>query len=318
MTTFWQLIQLLSTGKPWYIERLSQVCLMPEASIKHLIKHAKNQLPFPILKTNQQYQLAKPMELLSGDKIAKNLQHTPIQIQVLTSCPSTNQYLLQQLKTTPNLHAQAILTHYQTHGRGRGQHHWQSFIGGSLPLSLAWSFSQTQGQLSALPLVIAIATWRVLQRLGVPAQVKWPNDLVIEHAKLGGILINSQPTPSGSIAIIGVGLNLATPIIPSQNTIGIWDYLPSCSINSLSSLLLLEFNHTLTYFEQYGFSGLTTEYQQAHRDHQQEVILWQNQTILSQGRVIGVDDQGALLLQTAQGPRKFVNGQISLRSKDAP
>lgn len=315
MTTFWQLIQLLGTGQAWHIERLCQVCLIPEASMKHLLKHAETQLPYPLIKNNSHYQLQKPIEFLSKSIIAKNLQKTAIQVQVLDNCTSTNQHLLQEIKKTPNIHGHAVLANWQTQGRGRQNSSWQTFIGGSLPLSLAWSFKCTQAELGALPLVIAVAAWKVLQSLNVPAKVKWPNDIMIEHAKLGGILINSLPSPSGSMAIIGIGINLKAPTLSEQPTSGIWDYLPSCSINSLAGLLLLEFNHALIRFEERGFSAFTEEYQQAHRDHLQEVTLWQNQKVLAQGRVIGVDDQGALLLDTETGLQRFINGQISLRSK---
>ena len=315
MTTFWQLIQLLGTGQAWHIDRLCQVCLIPPASMRHLIKHAETQLPFPLIKTNQTYQLEKPIEFLSADKISRSLKQTDIQVEVLNDCTSTNQYLLQKIKTTEDIHAHAVLANWQTQGKGRKNHAWQTFIGGSLPLSLAWTFKQPQAQLGALPLVIAAAAWRVLQNLGIPAKVKWPNDIMIEYAKVGGILINSLPKTSGSIAIIGIGLNLKAPIINTQPTGGSWDYLPTCSINSLASLLLLEFNQALTRFDHEGFSAFTETYQNAHRDHLQEVVLWQNETILAQGRVLGVDDQGALLLDTDKGLQRFVNGQISLRSK---
>ena len=247
-------------------------------------------------------------------KINSRLLNTPVRAQILDECDSTSLHLMRQCKAGNPVHAQAVLAIRQTHGRGRQGKSWVAPVGTTIPISLAWAFDLPAAKLSALPLVVALAVWQVLTTLDVPAQIKWPNDIVIEQAKLGGILVETLQTGTKSVAIIGIGLNLAAPVIQEQNALGIWDYAPQCQPNYLVSLLLLALNHALNEFSTHGFSMFKNAYIQANRDLNKPVVLWQGQNILAQGVVEGVDEGGALILRTEQGLQKFISGQISLRS----
>ena len=254
------------------------------------------------------------LPLFCAQTINSKLIHTDIRVQVLDECDSTNLYLLRQIKMKIDCHGQAVLTHRQTQGKGRHGKSWHALAGETLPLSLAWHFPPAPIQLSALPLLIALTVWQVLTALGVPAQIKWPNDIVIEHAKLGGILVESIQTATGVIAVMGIGLNLKAPKIEHQPTLGIWDYIPQCDPNHLTSFLLLALNQSLQQFQQHGFSMFKKAYLNASRDASKPVVLWHNKHILAQGIMEGVDDTGALILNTAQGIKHFTVGEISLRS----
>lgn len=61
-------------------------------------------------------------------------------------------------------------------------------------------------QVGALALVAALACRQALHKLGVQAQIKWPNDLVMGADKLGGILIETVRSGSRSVAVIGIGI----------------------------------------------------------------------------------------------------------------
>jgi BirA family biotin operon repressor/biotin-[acetyl-CoA-carboxylase] ligase len=64
-------------------------------------------------------------------------------------------------------------------------------------------------ELAALPLVAGVAVARALHSLGVGrAALKWPNDIVVDGAKLGGILVETKSLGGAVKAVIGVGLNL--------------------------------------------------------------------------------------------------------------
>lgn len=101
----------------------------------------------------------------------------------------------------------------QTAGRGRRGRVWQSQKG-NLAASLLLVFPEG-GDLSSLGFVAGVALAETLDTLapGVPAKLKWPNDVLVDGKKLSGILLEAQPVPGGGIAIaIGIGVNvIATP-----------------------------------------------------------------------------------------------------------
>jgi BirA family transcriptional regulator, biotin operon repressor / biotin---[acetyl-CoA-carboxylase] ligase len=97
----------------------------------------------------------------------------------------------------------------QTKGRGRGQNKWKSPKGG-LWFSIILR-SRLSGQtLPLLQFLTAVATRTAVENeTGLGVKLKWPNDLVIGKAKLGGILIESKTLGAQvSFAILGVGLNI--------------------------------------------------------------------------------------------------------------
>ena len=106
-------------------------------------------------------------------------------------------------------HGTAVQAMFQSNGRGRFARRWVSDRGDSLLLSVILRPS-TAIEVSALTMVATLAAHRAIQDLtGALEAVKWPNDLHHEGKKLGGVLVESQPDPSGATAMVaGIGLNL--------------------------------------------------------------------------------------------------------------
>lgn len=100
----------------------------------------------------------------------------------------------------------------QAAGRGQWGRQWQSDLGG-LYLSLALEPSIAPTESGQITLCSAWGIAQVLRNLDIPAQIKWPNDLVIEGRKLGGILTETR-IQDGQLtkAVIGVGLNWQNPV----------------------------------------------------------------------------------------------------------
>jgi len=113
----------------------------------------------------------------------------------------------------------AAVTDEQTAGRGRLDRTWLSAFGTGVLLSVA-SYPvppEQRHRTGVLPLAVGAAIAQTLQTQGVPAQVKWPNDIVVSMApswgKLGGLLLQGTPTAT----IVGVGLNFsATPVLTAD------------------------------------------------------------------------------------------------------
>jgi BirA family biotin operon repressor/biotin-[acetyl-CoA-carboxylase] ligase len=126
---------------------------------------------------------------------------------VLDQVGSTNEWLRSH---APNDDGSVIvITDNQSEGRGRLDRSWVSRPGESLALSigLPWSLASGDGKLSWLPLVAGATLVQTLRSCGIEGvSLKWPNDVLVDDAKLAGILCEFQEP--GRV-IIGLGLNLA-------------------------------------------------------------------------------------------------------------
>src|SRR5687767_1916135 len=121
-----------------------------------------------------------------------------VAVRVVERCTSTNDLALKA--QSPVL----VAAEEQTAGRGRRGRRWHSAPGAGITFSLSRKINRPTRELPALSLVAGVAAARALRALGADVQVKWPNDLVVGGAKLGGILVETR---SSGHAVIGVGIN---------------------------------------------------------------------------------------------------------------
>lgn len=312
--TFWDFLSLISDAKAHTEANLLAQLNIDDATLQAWLMRAQQELAIPYTHLNQVIQLTRPMCVLTDAQFTDVALNPTLSLQVLDECTSTNTLLFQRAKELGHAaHGSVLVTNQQTQGRGRQGRSWYSAIGGCLPISVAWGFDQKQAQLGHLPLLVALACHRVLSKLHVPCQIKWPNDIMAGEAKMGGILVESMPTETGSMVVIGVGLNLIAPYLPQQKTLGLWDVQPSIDPQQVVTLFLNELADILTAFTEQGAQHLMPEYMQAHRDQNKEVELWANQTLIHQGVVQGIAEDGALLLQTNAGLERIHSGEVSLR-----
>src|SRR5918995_7269139 len=119
------------------------------------------------------------------DRLDANAIALPgVEVRVVERCASTNDLAMRS--SVPVL----IAAEEQTAGRGRRGRRWHSAPGAGVTFSLGRRIRRPPGELAALSLVAGVAAARALHALGVrPAALKWPNDLVVGGAKLGGILV---------------------------------------------------------------------------------------------------------------------------------
>lgn len=160
------------------------------------------------------YRLTRPLELLDQERIVSALDLPPgcplPSVEIYACLPSTNTYLLETAAAHPSV--SVCLAEAQTRGKGRLGRTWTSPFGYNLYFSLLWRFACGES-LSGLSLAAGVAVLRELLALGFPQlQLKWPNDILWQGKKLGGILIEAVTEPQGQcVAVIGLGLNLWLP-----------------------------------------------------------------------------------------------------------
>jgi BirA family biotin operon repressor/biotin-[acetyl-CoA-carboxylase] ligase len=232
-------------------------------------------------------------------------------VTVLEEVDSTNSEL--QRLTAPERHAHALLAERQVRGRGRRQRSWHSPAGGNLYMSLGWQFRNGQLPLSTLPLVVAVCVAQALTRTGLQGHgIKWPNDILVEGAKLAGILVELQSSgKEGSTAVIGIGLNVCMPVRegedPRQLIDRPWTDLQShlekgrlpADRNILAVNLLDQLLAALPRFEQTGFDTFASA--------------WEKFDLLS-GNPVTLDLDAGTVTGTAQGINN--DGELMVAMED--
>jgi len=210
-----------------------------------------------------------------------------------------------------------LIALHQTAGRGRAGRSWHSVPGGMLTFSLAWPFAQGAQALMGLPLAIGVALAEVLQRLDLPVQLKWPNDILRDGKKLAGVLIESASAADGTLWVVaGVGLNLQVPAALEASIgreVADAPWLARMDRNLLMAHLLNGLTCALDQFGRDGFSPFLPRWNALHAYAGQPVQILEGSQILQRGIALGVDCHGCLVLQTDSGQATIFAGDVSLR-----
>lgn len=123
----------------------------------------------------------------------------------LEEVDSTNDEVLRRVRDDPRPGVVVVADH-QTAGRGRRQREWQDEPGASLLVSVLDEAPTDHATL--VPLAAGVALTDALRRGGVRAELKWPNDVVVDDRKLAGILVERQEVAGAAVVVIGMGCNL--------------------------------------------------------------------------------------------------------------
>ncbi len=261
--------------------------------------------------------LARPVDWLDAAVVARCLgnQAEPFQVSVVDCVGSTNTELLRAAALGAP-HGAVLAAELQAAGRGRGGRRWEGGIGSSLVFSVLWRF-HGQPFFETLALVVGVAVIRALASAGVrDAGLKWPNDLLLEGAKAGGVLVESRSSGAAlDFAVIGIGLNVGADPRRGLRAGRVGADLRASgfqgSRSELLACLLLHLRRTLAQHEAEGFEGLRQEWERAHVHRGQWVTLHVPDGSLVEGRALGISARGDLQLETAQGTRSFRSGEVS-------
>jgi BirA family transcriptional regulator, biotin operon repressor / biotin---[acetyl-CoA-carboxylase] ligase len=311
------ILHVLADGQFHSGEDLAQHFKVTRATIWNAVKHAESLGVEVFSVRGRGYKLPKAIELLDKNAVLKAIgeERAWFNLQILDEVKSTNTYLMQNKNEA---HATCVAAHVQTDGKGRRGRVWVSQLGASLTFSLLWRFQCGAAALSGLSLAVGVALIRALNALGVNhAQLKWPNDVLIDGKKLAGILIELQGDLEGpSAAVIGIGFNLNLPrsVLASidQPAIDLAS-VQSTDQNELLGTLLKHLADVLRGFETHGFIGLRDEWLSYHAYENKPVRILLPNGVETQGVAKGVAEDGILLVETALGLQRFSAGEISLR-----
>ena len=262
--------------------------------------------------------LSQPLDLLESDALIGALPpalRARLPVRVLFSTDSTNRQLMDgDAAQDP----QALLAEHQSAGRGRRGRSWHSPIGANLYLSLAWTFTQWPPHLSALSLAAGVATAQALRSCGLTElKLKWPNDLVVEQRKLGGLLIEQRGETGGSCrVVIGLGLNVHMASAPDieQPWVSLHDLMgaKTPSRNLLAARVMERWAAMLDCFALEGFAPFAEAWRMLDLTAQKAVTVHHGDASYD-GIAQGVDETGALQVDVGSERRKLLSGDVSVR-----
>jgi BirA family biotin operon repressor/biotin-[acetyl-CoA-carboxylase] ligase len=213
---------------------------------------------------------------------------------------------------------------FQTDGRGRRGRRWSTPLGAGICLSVGWHFAAMPAELPALTLAVGVVVRRLLERVaGLTISLKWPNDLVVDERKLGGILLEiAAEAHGGAHVVVGVGLNLALPAALLKSLCdwprGAIDLKTALGCDPppravLAGALVNELTALLVDYPTQGFAAYRTEWRSADFLRGRAVRLDEPTGRLF-GTALGIDADGALLVETENGKRRVLAGDVSVRS----
>lgn len=318
------LLRLLADGKYHSGEWLGLSLGVSRAAIwKQISTLRKKGVTIEVL-PGKGYRLIEAVERWERDLIVEAMGQeargllASLRIEQTTS--STNDVVVDMLRSIPS-GGVVCIAEEQTAGRGRRGREWLSPWGRNLYCSVGWVFAEGLGVIEGLSLAVGVSVVRAVDRLGISGvQLKWPNDLEVGGAKLGGILIEVHAEAGGQCqVIVGVGLNLALspgvaealgrPVTDLQTLAG-----GVVERNRLGGLMLEELLLLLRRYPMEGFSAVRNEWQALDAFKGAPVIVT-GLAELIEGTAQGVDEHGALRVQTSTGMMHLQAGEVSLRKK---
>lgn len=280
------------------------------------------------------YRLAWPIRLLDTGKIRQAADVPDVSIDLVDRTDSTNRDLTGQF-----VHRRVRAAEYQTGGRGRRGRGWISPPGCGAYFSFGFRFGCGLQRLGALSLVAGVVAAEVVAGEGVPVMLKWPNDLVVGNAKLGGLLVEIRGAGDGPCEVVaGVGINVRLPrgeagacgfVSPDQPWTDIYatssgdrycspEHNPkhNCDLdrNRLIGRVAAALDAAFAHFERHGFEPFMPRWRKLDVLDGRDVRVEFGSGTVMEGVAEGVDAQGQLRVETGDGLRVVNAGEVSVRA----
>ncbi|WP_326537981.1 biotin--[acetyl-CoA-carboxylase] ligase [Pseudorhodoferax sp.] len=226
-------------------------------------------------------------------------------VEVLPEIDSTSSELMRRIRAgqpEPTM----LVAERQTAGRGRMGRPWQGEVGSSLAVSLALALAPTDW--SGLSLAVGTA---VAGALHPALRLKWPNDLWFEDRKLGGILIETVAVANQRHAIIGIGLNIAPRSADGLSTppAALAELRPDWDAGQALGAMAAPLVRAVQRFEAEGFAPFRAAFEALDLLRGRALRLSDG----TEGVGDGVDPDGALRVQAADGLRRISSAEVSVR-----
>jgi BirA family transcriptional regulator, biotin operon repressor / biotin---[acetyl-CoA-carboxylase] ligase len=319
-----ELLRMLADGARHSGEELASALSITRAAVWKRVQQLESWgIEFEAL-PGSGYRLETPLDLLDPAAIRGRLPPAALErlrhLEVHASLESTNDRLL-AVGDLPPARFDACLAEFQSAGRGRRGRRWVAPFGSGLCLSVGWKYRDAPAALGALSLAAGVAAKRALGRLGFPRlALKWPNDIVQDGGKLGGILIDLRGEAAGAAyVVVGIGINVRLPRpararlrAAGAQAVDLDSLGRVPPRNAIAAALVAELAAALPEFGDRGLAAFADEWRHADALRGRAVRVMHGDERLD-GLARGVDADGALMLEVDGVPRRVLSGDVSVR-----
>lgn len=239
----------------------------------------------------------------------------PENLVVLPVVESTNaiaRLIVREYETEEqSLPSLLILALEQSGGRGRHGRSWSSPAGKGVYASRVMTVPDPS-VLQSLPLLAGIGLCRALEPfLPSPARLKWPNDVLVEGRKIGGILIEAMVQPeSDSRAILGFGINHGHEAgdLPETGTSVLLQGRSGVSLEELTWKLVEGLERELAHLGDLEYAGAAYRELSVHRPGDRITCRMAERTV--QGTFVEIDELGRLVLDADGEETRVSSGEV--------
>jgi BirA family biotin operon repressor/biotin-[acetyl-CoA-carboxylase] ligase len=229
---------------------------------------------------------------------------------------STNDVVMQRLVETQGVRI-LCAAEMQTAGKGRRGRRWVSPFGKNICLTYGRFVDRQLPELGGLSLVVGMLVVDILRSMGLAGVgLKWPNDIVLDGGKLGGILLELRASETrGTGLVAGVGLNLSLKPEEAFSIDQPWSAVSThlaMPRNILLGRLGGRMVNVIQAFEDVGFDSYADHWDKYNLYSGQQIHVIRGNEIIS-GIDSGVDREGNLLLRTESGLEVHRSGEVSVR-----
>ena len=245
------------------------------------------------------------MSELNKDIILKDLPSKRLILHIYDEIDSTNDEA-KRIEGIKDFHI--FITEKQTKGRGRHGKKWSSPNSGNIYMTI--STSQNTSQMNPISLISGLICKKAIDKLirKPSIMLKWPNDILFNDKKIGGILVETEINKENVKTILGIGINLNINKEESW-----WGDLSRFALeskrNELINLILTEF---LNIFDN-SYDNWLDDWKKSCMHINKEIEIFDGEHLKKKAIFKDIDAQGNAIIETKEGEEVIATGQISIK-----
>lgn len=261
--------------------------------------------------TGKGYKLVQPPSVPRAEYVRAHLSSDiPVFFEERTA--STNESAKAAAQDS-SLTAAVFLAGEQTAGKGRKGRSWVSLSGQGIYLTMLVRPKIEPSSVSGITLMAAVAVCEAIeQTANIKAQIKWPNDIVIEGKKTAGILTESMMHMDGvDYVVCGIGINTGSSAFGSALSKSAGALQANNTL--LAAAVISRFLDAYSAFIKYGVAVFMPAFRERNALSGTVTLLTSDGR--KTGKHIGFDNDGAIIIDCGGEQRSFIAGEVSLRGE---